>query len=566
VGYELFIIDAVSPFFIKHPDTIINWSKIPFEQMEDNGKWKKKRYLKIKKNFESFIDQIADIGYNAISLDDVCHLAMLDLYDDKLQKKIKKYRRRYRKLLTYARTKTLKIFITTDIMFFNEQIRHYTGRDIHRMIAIMKQAIISVFENLKDVDGIIFRMGESDGIDVTGDFLSRVVIKTAEGVALFLSEILPIFEQYNKTLIFRTWTIGINPVGDLIWNRATWNKAFGHIDSPNFIVSMKHGEGDFFRYLKVNKHFLEDTRQKKLLEIQTRREYEGFGQFPNFVGWEYEAINQELKNCHNVVGINVWCQTGGWSRTRNFAFIKHSSFFVELNTHVVLKLFRDNQSVEAAIAEYCPDRDQQKLVRFLRLAETITENLLYSPGFAAQALYFNRVRVPPLLYVFWQSVTLTTPIVELMRFYDDEAEESVNEANKAFKLIPLMEQLNQDLKLDYDHQFFQDTFELLLLARKIIYQSDAGSLNEFEEKYQRYSEQYDTPYQFHINLPDSMARSLVKLLIPVFVRKSPDYRFIDVLLFNRFSSLLFRVLRHWFTKDLPDFVDKSAMPLEDLLR
>ena len=145
---------------------------------------------------------------------------------------------------------------------------------------------------------------------MTGTFKSRLVVHTPGQCRRFLKRVLPTFEKYDKTLIVRTWTLGAFPVGDLMWNRKTFDEVFGRIYSDNLIVSHKYGETDFFRYLNMNPLFF-DSPVRQIMELQSRREYEGFGEFPSFVGHDYERYARYLSTCENVVGISVWCQTGG---------------------------------------------------------------------------------------------------------------------------------------------------------------------------------------------------------------------------------------------------------------
>jgi hypothetical protein len=49
---------------------------------------------------------------------------------------------------------------------------------------------------------------------------------------------------------------------------------------------LKYGDADFFRYLALNPLFFHG-RQRKLIELLTRREDEGMGEYPSFVGWDY---------------------------------------------------------------------------------------------------------------------------------------------------------------------------------------------------------------------------------------------------------------------------------------
>ena len=140
-----------------------------------------------------------------------------------------------------------------------------------------------------EVAGVIVRIGESDGKDVHDDFRSQLVLKTPEQARAFLQEMLPVFERHGRRLIFRTWTVGAYPIGDLMWHRDTFARVFEGITSPALVVSMKYGESDFFRYLPLNRNFFR-TPLAKIVELQSRREYEGCGEYPNFTGWLHERF------------------------------------------------------------------------------------------------------------------------------------------------------------------------------------------------------------------------------------------------------------------------------------
>ncbi|WP_319416555.1 hypothetical protein [Marispirochaeta aestuarii] len=195
-------------------------------------------------------------------------------------------------------------------------------------------------------------------------------------------------------MIFRTWTVGANKIGDLMWNPLSLDRLLRGVESDLFVLSMKYGESDFFRYLDVSPHFFSIT-VKLIVELQTRREYEGFGSYPSFVGWEYRRIHRRLKDLSNLAGIHVWCQTGGWSRFRDRTFLKKSSLWNELNTWVTIRMFRYDESVKKALKGFHRrylqkgrklSREERRkeiagLRRFLKLSDYLVLNVLYIPGF-----------------------------------------------------------------------------------------------------------------------------------------------------------------------------------------
>lgn len=179
---HLFIIDAASPFFAHQPDRTsrINWSKIPYDSLERDGKLPKKRYQRIRSDFYRYIDTVQSVGYNAISFDDVAHMVPLLLYTTQLRKKISKYRRRITKLLRYCVDKNIDIFINTDIVFSNREIRAYVGGSQFRLQKLLLIVMRQLFEQNREISGVILRFGEADGVDTSGDFSSDLFIRTPQ--------------------------------------------------------------------------------------------------------------------------------------------------------------------------------------------------------------------------------------------------------------------------------------------------------------------------------------------------------------------------------------------------
>src|SRR5690606_37781947 len=127
------------------------------------------------------------------------------------------------------------------------------GNDAVGWETFYRELVADVLESFPQLDGLIMRIGESDGNDVKDPIRTRLHLRDAVETNRFLKSLLPVFETRGKTLILRTWTVGAHKIGDLIWHRDTLAATLDGIGSPSFIVSMKHGESDFFRYLPLNR-------------------------------------------------------------------------------------------------------------------------------------------------------------------------------------------------------------------------------------------------------------------------------------------------------------------------
>lgn len=541
---ELYIIDAIGPFFRDYDPEVVNWSKIPFTNLESDGQVDSGKFNKVRQDFSSFIEGVAELGFNAISIDDVAHLVDYDFYPDGLRQKIRQYQHEYSDLFTIARNSDLKIFVTTDIMFFNREMEDATRNQHSKIITLLARAFEDIFTRFP-VDGIIMRIGESDGVDVKGDFISRLTIKTPKQANQYIQRLLPIFETFKKYLIFRTWTFGAYEIGDLIWNRSTYEKVFRDIESENLVISMKYGDTDFFSNLELNPLFFHGEH-KKLIELQTRREREGFGLFPFYVGWEYESYYEKLRDLDHLVGIWVWCQTGGWSKCKNMTFLQNSSVWSELNTYATLKIFRGDLSAEQALDSFFGDED---FVRFLRAYHDIYSKLLYIDGFSNKKMYFRRLRVLPLLWFYWDHITIN-PL--MIGFHNAFGSEKIDIPPERFE--PLRE-LGKKIGIP-NIDFLIDTLKILYACRKALYENCVKE--RLLEQITEYQQKYLNSLEFSIS-NSQRNNKLFGILLRILVRRRPEYRLIDRIFLGRFAASLLRLVFYTHKTNMPTFLDRRAM-------
>ncbi len=564
MSMNLFIIDSLSPFIKRYKKEIINWSKTPYDHYENGDKIITKHYDDARTLLRKYLKKITKLGFNAVTIDDLAHLTTFNFYPGSLKLKIRRHRKELAKVFDIIEEFGVKIFITTDIFFSNRYIRKVTGSSFDKTLELIRQSCETLFDEFPQVAGLVMRIGESDGEDVGGDFKSRIAVKKIKDAVKLTGKLLPIFERENKTLIFRTWTLGAYQCGDLLWNEKTFHKIFDGFMSPNLIISLKFGNADFFRYLNLNKLFFA-SNHNKIIELQKRREYEGFGEYPGFVGFDYKKYHKELRSAQNVVGINVWCQTGGWSSSRNYTFLKKRAFWNELNTLVTIKIFKDNMSVNKIIKRHYSSKIGSKniedFITFLKYSENSIKKILYDKYFAENELFFNKVRVPPLLYVFWDNVNINNFTASFFNSFNKHPGKSIKSAFAAFKYLVKMREIAIRLKLPYNYDFHFDTFRLLAYCRILLYKNESkNTLKIIRKLLIRYNLKYKHAYKFHIQnrLRNSF---LLRILIKLFVRRSEKYRFIDRILFSRIVSGLVLTLIKLNRKSLPGFVNRQGMQI-----
>jgi len=567
------IVDAIGPFFRRVSRQRVNWSKIPFADLPTEGEERAAFWAQLRADLERFATRVVQLGFNTATLDDVAHLIECPLYEPELRARCSILAEEFDKAIATLNGAGLQVMMTSDFLSVTPAIERKIGGDIEVGIEFFRDCLRRFFQRFPSVSGIILRVGESDGVDVKEALRSQLGARTAPEVNLLLRGILPEFEQAGKKLIFRTWTVGANVVGDLIWNSQRFHRALRKIDSSALIVSMKPGDSDFFRYLPFNPQF-HRTKLPKIIELQARREYEGAGEYPSYTGWHFENLENALKDCENMVGLSVWCQTGGWHRFHRLTFIEGESVWVEANMRAAIDVIRKRRTANESLAEMFGLERAELAIKFFHKVEHIIRHLLYIPEYARQRLYFRRVRIPPLIHVYWDCILIVEPVREILRRLVPDQKAALKEAEEAFGHFPELIELGRQLGLPEDDLLFmRDSFEMLLLGRRYFFGPFTPELaQQIEEAKVRYKQAWprDTRPRYRIKTsfaPTPMRLHSVKWALRAFLRRRPNYRTVlDRLVTLNLLSFIYRIAAIRHKKALPKILRKSAMGVDSVLR
>lgn len=570
---DLLLIDAIGPFFIGTTRARINWSKIPFADFLDGSVVREDRLAALLPQFETFCARIRLAGYTGITLDDVAHLADHLSYPPQLRTAIAAFRRRFAPLLDCAQRHGLRVFVTTDATFVPVD----AGRELRRQALrpdFLAGLVQDLFDWRPDLSGVIVRVGESDGLDVRDLIRSELRIRTASQCRALIDSVLSVCEQHGKTLIFRTWTVGAYRIGDLLWNPRTCLRIFEPFAARALVVSMKYGETDFFRFLALNRNFLHGS-YRKMIELQGRREYEGCGEYPSFIGWEYDRHLRELRaRGVDLAGVTVWCQTGGWTRFRRLTFIEPAGLWNEINVWVIARLLGAQDDVETAIGHWCRHHGRAgkayDILHLLRLSDEVVRELLYIDEFARQSLFFRRLRLPPLLWVFWDRIIVNRALALLLDLVVRDTRRLLRTAEEAMQKFPRMEQLAARADLPVaDIRFMHDTFAILAAARRwLLGPHVPGELAALRRQVRDYAETHPNHYTVHLEQEDarpSLRRASARRLLRLLVRREHDYRWIDRIVTLRLLAWLYPLVRCRL-RVTPDFARDTAMGIDTLFK
>lgn len=573
----LFLIDAIGPFFRGYDKRTINWSKIPFEHLQLEGPGREEQWAEIRRELGVFCGRAAAMGFNAVSLDDVTHLADDARYELETRALVGQWRMEFRKCFEVARRHGMRVFVTMDVFSATPAVREHLRRTRMSVEAFLVELLEGFLRDFPEVEGVIVRIGEADGRDVQDHFRSELHLREPGEVNRFLKALLPVFSRHGRKLVLRTWTVGAYRIGDLMWSRETFARVFrGVAENPALVVSMKYGDSDFFRFLSLNANFFAHP-VAKLVELQTRREYEGCGEFPSFIGWEYERMAKELKGARNLVGMMVWCQTGGWVPFRRLALLDEAAVWTDLNTWVTIRVFRNGELVEDAVRAFALARGSGNwtaLLELLRLADEAVRELLYVEEFARQNLYFRRVRVPPMLQVYWNNIFISHSVKKVLSYFVADKEASLRAAQRVLDNFAPMKSLAQETGMPVaDIVYMEDTFGILALAREYCL---LPFTSEIEERLRAAKRAYKAKYpksggraRYRVKMnfaPFWLRYRQLGWALAVLMRRKGGYRWVDRMFTLHGLSLIYRVVARRRPQWIPKFAQKSAMGVDTVFK
>lgn len=573
---ELFLIDAIGPFFRNYHKSRINWSKIPFSHLLTSGSEAIQQWQRIHQDMRDFAREVSSLGYNAVTLDDLAHLATHPLHEPEIATNISFFREQFKSLFNLLTEEFgLMVFLTSDVIPITPAIEQSLSHQSQELETYYTTLVSNTLDDFPQLSGIILRIGESDGVDVRDPVRTRLHLRNPRDTNQLIKKLLPEFESRNKKLILRTWTVGAHKIGDLIWHRGTLKETLANIDSPNFIVSMKHGESDFFRHIPLNKAFFH-VKQAKIIELQARREYEGAGEFPSFIGADCEQFARELEQAENIIGMSVWCQTGGWHRFQRLAFLSgnsHSDIWIRLNVAVAIHIFRYKRSVEQSIEHVLGAHRAPAALELLRHADTVIGEIYYIEEFARKKLFFRRVRIPPLLHIYWDGLFINHAVSKILSHFIPDPEPGIRSSEAAYLLFPKMINLARKADLPEDDiEHMRDFFHLILLARRYYFlpydETIANQIRLAKKTYKRrYPSSVRNRYRIKISFnPFHVRRRTLSWLSAILLRKQRGYRVIDHIFTLHLLGFIYRVFKPRDPKKIPKLLRKSAMGMDALFK
>lgn len=355
----------------------------------------------------------------------------------------------------------MQVFLRTDMLTLTAPLESYLTERFETL-DVTNPALWEVYTAGLDelyaaepaLDGVLIRIGEAGRVyDVEGwDYYSELAVTTTDAVRAMLTAFTTHAEGAGREVIFRTWSVGVGDVGDMHTNAASYEAVLGGIDSPALIVSTKYTLGDFYSWLPLNDTLLQGEH-RRIVEFQSRREFENNGAFPNDLGAEYEwAIDRLLASNDRIEGIWAWAQDGGPWRAGPMILYGKAGFWQlsDLNSQLAVRLARDPDVDPAEVTvdwlrEWFSDDPVtvHALAEAMALSHGAIEQGLYIQPFAERRTFAIGLEPPPMMWIFeWDILTGDSAVLDVIYTISrDSLDEAVAGGDAAVTTVQRMRDL-----------------------------------------------------------------------------------------------------------------------------
>ncbi|MEY3895135.1 MAG: hypothetical protein RLZZ214_654, partial [Verrucomicrobiota bacterium] len=154
---ELFLIDAIGPFFRGCGRMRVNWSKIPFMDLHDASP---DDWSLIENELRDFARLVSAQGYNAVTLDDLAHLAPHPLHEPEVAERIDFLRGKFRAFFDMLHGDFgLRVYLTTDVLPVTPALSEAFGNDPAEMETYYVGLVRGILEDFPQLAGLILRVG-----------------------------------------------------------------------------------------------------------------------------------------------------------------------------------------------------------------------------------------------------------------------------------------------------------------------------------------------------------------------------------------------------------------------
>jgi hypothetical protein len=382
--------------------------------------------------WDAFLRHVLADGYTAVAWPGFIEYADLPAASAEDRDRAAALRAAFEPFWDRAHELGMEVFLRTDMLALTPELaddledRFGTDTEDPALWRVYTDALQRLYDDAPALSGVLLRIGEAGSVyaEPGFDYYSSLAVRTVPAVRAMLTAFTDQAEASGREVVFRSWSVGIGAVGDMHTDPASYHQVLDGLDSPALIVSTKYTAGDFYSWLPLNAT-LETGDQRRIVEFQSRREFEGFGAFPDDLGPELSWAVQRLVAANpHIEGVWTWTQDGGPWRAGPMSLYLTSGFWplYEANTMAAAAVARDP---DADVGRVTLDWVQRYLssepdtvravAEAMALSREPIEDGLYLRPFAEQRVVALGLEPPPQMWLFeWDVLTGDTATLDLL--------------------------------------------------------------------------------------------------------------------------------------------------------
>jgi len=518
----LALIDALSPFFDPDKAPVRSWS-MPFAHLDlTTPPFADLAHLqRSKERFRAYCKHIRSLGYDGVILGNLIHLTLFDgvpegpnvVYGrtDPYRLRHAAYKDSFRQMTAVAHALGLQVIVETDFPVWTPPVLRYLGeRGLSlanpRLWTLYRAGIRELTEDL-GVDGVSVRIGEGGGAynDPLTRYASTVLIRNVEDAHRLIRESLAMIETINRgssrphRLFFRTWTIGLGPIGNLHTDPALYQRVFAPFyGRKNLVTVIKHVAMDFYDHVPRNPT-IGIGGLPQIVEFQARREFEGFNLFPNYRGTSFREDIRFFQTLPQFAGISVWAANGGFLfKAPIFYGVSPHDEWIDLNVRAYASLLENpDKEARTVLEEWLVGKGLSEPDRAIAGPLLMRSQKLVSAGLYLREFARHKVgllgleRIPPMLWLWWtrpsSAYGLQCLIFKVLRAEAPkvmaEGYEAVAEARSMVKQAESLSQSSFRDRLLESLLYEQSVLEVLAGYRAVFLNHYAWALNGSASSY-----------------------------------------------------------------------------------
>jgi hypothetical protein len=210
-----------------------------------------------------------------------------------------------------------------------------------------------------------------------------------------------------------------------------------------------------------------------------------------------------------------------------------------------------------------------QVIELVNLFDQLIDDLWYFKPFAARSLWFRRLQVPPLLWIFWDTIIVNRALRLVVRTYMDKPEMVIERDRQHRQQIRRLRQLIDTVGIEQQGlKLGADTLRMLYTLRRF-YLGKGGRKREkkIATRLTKYRKKHPDGFLVECDFTPFHIRWITAgILFSLLLRQRARYRWFDRLILVPMTGWMYPLLKHWQRNRIPELAERQALGLELFFR